>query len=49
MHAGHDGQYGIVWKTEELSEERSRSSRELTQIGINAGIYRQRRALAAKH
>jgi hypothetical protein len=49
MHAGHDGQYGIVWNTQALSEERSRASRELTQIRINAEIYRQRRALAAKH
>jgi hypothetical protein len=48
MHAGHDGQYGIVWNTQALSEERSRSSRELAQIRINAEIYRQRRALAAK-
>lgn len=49
MHAGHDGQYGIVWKTQELSEERSRTSRELTQIRLNAEVYRQRRALATKH
>jgi hypothetical protein len=35
MHTGTDGTYGIVWNTQELSEERARAARELKQIREN--------------
>jgi hypothetical protein len=45
MHAGQDGRYGIVWNTQELSDERAQASRELTQLRENAAVYRRRREL----
>jgi hypothetical protein len=48
MHAGKNGQYGIVWNWPELSEEVSQASRELTQIQENAAVYRRRRELRAQ-
>jgi hypothetical protein len=46
MHAGSDGEYGIVWSTAATDAERSQSARELVRIKENAAIYRKRRALA---
>ena len=46
MHAGSDGGYGIVWRTRESSDERSRSAKELRMIQDIAAVYRQRAALA---
>jgi len=45
MHAGTDGEYGIVWSTEATSAERSQSARELRRIKENAEIFRKRKAL----
>lgn len=45
MHAGKDGELGIVWSTAATSEERKRASSELKRIQENATIYRQRSAL----
>jgi hypothetical protein len=45
MHAGKDGGYGLVWRTEQLSEERAQANRELGQIRDNAATYRRRRDL----
>ena len=39
------GVWGIVWRTEELYEERRSAAHELVQIRANAEIYRRRRAL----
>jgi hypothetical protein len=48
LHRGKDGLWGIVWKTQALSEERTRAARELIQIRHNAAVYRRRRTLEAK-
>jgi hypothetical protein len=48
MHAGASGEYGIVWNTQALSDERAQASRELVQIRENAAIYRKRRQLEAR-
>jgi hypothetical protein len=45
MHAGRDGEYGIVWSTQATSAERAQASRELVRIKENAAIYRKRAAL----
>jgi hypothetical protein len=45
LHHGDDGQWGIVWNTDALCDERLRASRELIQIQKNAEVYRRRRAL----
>lgn len=45
MHAGTEGGYGIVWSTQETSEERAQASRELARIRENAEVFRKRRAL----
>jgi hypothetical protein len=45
MHAGTDGEYGIVWSTEATAAERAQASRELVRIRENAAIYRRRSAL----
>ena len=46
VFAGSHGWYGIVWRSQALSDERDRASRELRQVEQNAAIYRKRRALA---
>jgi hypothetical protein len=46
LFQGSDGCWGVVWKTAELAEERTRAARELVQIKVNAEVYRKRRALA---
>ncbi|HEX4353355.1 MAG TPA: hypothetical protein VHZ95_10580 [Polyangiales bacterium] len=48
MHAGNDGGYGLVWKTEALSDERDQAARELVRIRENAAVYRQRKKLEAR-
>jgi|GEM_PF-4985765 len=45
MHAGTDGEYGIVWSTEATAAERAQSARELRRIKENAEIFRKRAAL----
>ena len=46
MHAGRDGGYGIVWKTQEASDERSRASKELRLIQEHGAVYRKRQQLS---
>ncbi|MEY4576886.1 MAG: hypothetical protein RL701_1589 [Pseudomonadota bacterium] len=46
MHAGKDGQYGLVWNHPALGEEALQASRELALIRDHAQIYRKQRALA---
>jgi hypothetical protein len=45
MHAGTDGEYGIVWSTQASAAERAQAARELVRIKENAAIYRRRSAL----
>ena len=45
MFKGRDGLWGLVWRTQELSDERLRAARERLQIEANAEVYRRRRAL----
>jgi hypothetical protein len=45
MYRADDGLWGVVWRTEGLSDERNRASRELVQIQENAEVYRRRRVL----
>lgn len=45
MHAGTDGEYGIVWSTEASAAERAQASRELVRIRENAAVFRKRKAL----
>ena len=45
MHAGRDGDFGIVWSTDATSIERKRASSELKRIQENAAIYRRRAEL----
>jgi hypothetical protein len=45
MHAGTDGEYGIVWSTEATAAERAQASRELVRIRENAAVFRRRDAL----
>lgn len=45
LFKGKGGHYGIVFRRQELSDERDRASRELDQIRQNAEIYRRRQAL----
>jgi hypothetical protein len=45
MHAGTDGGYGIVWRTQETSDERSRASKELRLIQEHGVLYRKRQQL----
>jgi hypothetical protein len=47
LFKGKDGLWGLVWRTQELSEERLRAARERLQIEANAEIYRRRRQLEA--
>ncbi|HMI90576.1 MAG TPA: hypothetical protein VK509_04390 [Polyangiales bacterium] len=47
MFKGRDGLWGLVWRTQELSEERLRAARERLQIEANAEIYRRRLQLEA--
>lgn len=47
MHAGTDGEYGIVWSTQATSAERAQAARELVRIRENAAVYRRRKALAS--
>ena len=42
---GRDGLMGLVWRTQELAQERTRANRELAQVVENARIYRRRREL----
>lgn len=39
--------YGIVWRLQELSEERTKANRDLRTITENAQIYRKRRDLGS--
>jgi hypothetical protein len=45
MHAGTDGEYGIVWSTEVSAAERAQAARELVRIRENAAVFRRRKAL----
>lgn len=45
MFKGRDGFWGLVWRTQELSDERLRAARERSQIIANAEVYRRRRQL----
>jgi hypothetical protein len=45
LFRGKEGHYGIVFRRQELSDERDRASRELEQIRANAEVYRKRKAL----
>jgi hypothetical protein len=45
LYRGQDGAWGLVWKTAELADERTRAARELVQIRVNAEVYRRRKAL----
>jgi len=47
LFKGRDGLWGLVWRTQELSDERLRAARERLQIEANAEIYRRRRQLEA--
>jgi hypothetical protein len=47
LFKGRDGLWGLVWRTQELSDERLRAARERLQIEANADVYRRRRALEA--
>jgi hypothetical protein len=47
LFRGRDQLWGLVWRTQELSEERLRAARERLQIEANAQVYRRRRALEA--
>jgi hypothetical protein len=46
LHRCDTGQWGLVWHTRGLDEERRHAARELVQIERNAQVYRRRRALA---
>jgi hypothetical protein len=45
LFQGRDRLWGLVWRTQELSEERLRAARERLQIEANAAVYRRRREL----
>lgn len=45
LYRGEQGRYGLVWETEALARERTRSAAELDLIQKNAAQYRAQRAL----
>jgi hypothetical protein len=45
LFKGRDGLWGLVWRTQELFDERLRAAREKLQIIANAEVYRRRRQL----
>jgi hypothetical protein len=45
LFKGGDGFWGLVWRTQELFDERLRAARERLQITANAEVYRRRRQL----
>lgn len=47
LHRCENAEWGLVWNTQALHQERGRAARELVQIGRNAAIYRRRRQLAS--
>ena len=47
LFRGRDGLMGLVWRTQELDQERLRANRELAQVADNARVYRRRRELEA--